>query len=79
MFWIVLSLCPSALLISQVFMLYLVQSRLCVTVDLGDVVSRWVSVHPVPEARTGLTALIVKVVTLALFLGRVFAVLVTLV
>lgn len=29
MFWIALSLCPSALLISQVFMLYLMQSRLC--------------------------------------------------
>lgn len=79
MFWIVLSLCPSALLISQVFMLYLVQSRLCVTVGLGDMVSCWVSVHPVPEASTGLTLLTVKVVTLALFLGRVFAVLVMLV
>lgn len=79
MFWIVLSLCPSALLISQVFMLYLVQSRLCVTVGLGDTVSYWVSVQPVPEASTGLTLLTVKVVTLALFLGCVFAVLVMLV
>lgn len=46
---------------------------------LGDTVSCWVSVHPVPEASTGLMVLTVKVVTLALFLGCVFAVLVTLV